>query len=476
MSDDAPASSAVPLLEPREGIPEPVATPAGLAAAVRRLADGTGPVAVDAERASGYRYGQRAYLVQLRRAGAGTVLIDPVPLPDLSSLGAAIAGAEWVLHAASQDLPCLAEVGMHPTRLFDTELAGRLLGYPKVGLGIMVEQHLGFLLEKGHSAADWSSRPLPASWLAYAALDVEVLIELRDVLEQALIDQGKLGWAHEEFAALVTVTPTPPRSDPWRRTSGIHRVRGRRQLATVRALWESRDELARERDIAPGRVLPDAAIVAAAMANPATPAELSAVSVFGGRQQRRLLARWFGAVETARTLPDSALPPAAIPPDGPPPPNRWPDRDPNAAARLAASRTGLAQIAAEHHLPLENLLSPDLVRRLAWEPPADPTTAGISAALRSGGARPWQVELTAGLLAVALTASAPPHPTDLAAHPVLPTQAASPERVLTDPPIDGAAAPRRSRRWLTAGADATAAAHGADAGAAATAPAAGTAG
>ena len=396
----------MPLLEPREGIPEPVTTSAALAEVVAALALGTGPVAVDAERASGYRYGQRAYLVQLRRAGAGTVLIDPVPLPDLSSLGVAIADAEWVLHAASQDLPCLAEVGMHPTKLFDTELAGRLLGYPKVGLGIMVEQHLGFFLEKGHSAADWSSRPLPASWLAYAALDVEVLIELRDVLEQDLISQGKLRWAHEEFEALVTAAPPPPRADPWRRTSGIHRVRGRRQLAAVRSLWESRDELARDRDIAPGRVLPDAAIVAAALANPQSPAELSAVSVFGGRQQRRLLPRWFAALAETRTLPDSALPPAAIPPDGPPPPNRWPDRDPNAAARLAAARAGLAEIAAEHHVPLENLLSPDLVRRLTWEPPADPTPAAVGVALHSGGARRWQIELTAGPLAVALTARA----------------------------------------------------------------------
>jgi ribonuclease D len=404
----SPARVAVPLVEPREGVPEPIATADGLRDAIARLAAGTGPVAVDAERASGYRYGQRAYLVQLRRVGSGTVLVDPVPLPDLSALGEAIADTEWVLHAASQDLPCLAEVGMRPRVLFDTELAGRLLGYEKVGLGAMVESQLGLALEKGHSAADWSTRPLPRSWLAYAALDVEVLVELRDLLEQQLVDAGKLEWAREEFAAVAAAPPPPPRAEPWRRTSGIHRVRGRRALATVRSLWEARDTLARQRDIAPGRVLPDAAIVAAATANPSTADELAALPVFSGRQQLRQLRRWFGAVAEARALPDGALPLSAVPSDAPPPPNRWADRDPDAAARLAAARAALARLSAQHSVPVENLLSPDLVRRLAWQPPPEPDAGTVAAILSAGGARSWQVELTAGVLATAMAASATP--------------------------------------------------------------------
>jgi ribonuclease D len=401
-----PERVAVPLVEPRDGVPEPVATPAALAEAVARLAAGTGPVAVDAERASGYRYGQRAYLVQLRRQGSGTVLIDPVPLPDLSTVGAAIDDAEWVLHAASQDLPCLTEVGMRPRTLFDTELAGRLLGYEKVGLGAMVESQLGLALEKGHSAADWSTRPLPRSWLAYAALDVEVLVELRDLLEEQLRAAGKLEWAREEFAALAAAPPPAPRAEPWRRTSGIHRVRGRRALATVRALWEARDALARQRDIAPGRVLPDSAIVAAATANPATAEDLAALPVFSGRQQLRQLRRWFGAVAAARALAEDALPLTAVASDGPPPPNRWADRDPDAAARLAAARSALSDLSARVSVPVENLLSPELVRRLAWAPPADPTPTAIGAVLATGGARHWQIELTAPLLADAVKATA----------------------------------------------------------------------
>ena len=148
------------------------------------MASGNGPFAVDAERASGFRYSNRAYLVQIRRAGAGTVLIDPVnhggdPRGDAGPVAEVLATDEWVLHAADQDLPCLAEIGMTPTKLYDTELAGRLAGYDRVNLATMVQRLLGLQLMKGHGAADWSKRPLPHDWLNYAALDVEVLLDLR---------------------------------------------------------------------------------------------------------------------------------------------------------------------------------------------------------------------------------------------------------------------------------------------------------
>ncbi|TMR99328.1 HRDC domain-containing protein [Nonomuraea basaltis] len=391
-----------PLLEPREGIPPVIADAAGLAMVVERFAAGSGPVAVDAERASGYRYGNRAYLVQLRRSGAGTALIDPVGCPDLSALDAAVAGAEIVLHAASQDLPCLLEVGFRPREMFDTELAGRLLGYERVGLGTMVETVLGLRLEKGHSAADWSTRPLPEDWLRYAALDVEVLVELRDVLHGELTDSGKLEWAREEFAAVLNTPPSVPRSDPWRRTSGIHKVRNVRALAIVRELWTMRDTIAREADLAPGRVLPDAAIITAALEVPRTKKALTEISAFTGRSARRHMSDWLAAVARARTLPDSQLPQPTTPGDGPPPPNRWADRDPAAAKRLAAARAVVAALADEHHMPTENLLQPDAVRRLTWEPPAEITDETVTARLRALGAREWQLALAAHPITKAL--------------------------------------------------------------------------
>lgn len=430
---DSPAANGpVPLLDPREGIPPVIADPASLAEVVARFAAGTGPVAIDAERASGYRYGQRAYLVQLRREGAGSTLIDPIACPDLSALGAALADTEWVLHAATQDLPCLSELGMHPTLLFDTELAGRLAGFPRVGLGPMVETVLGFLLEKGHSAVDWSTRPLPEPWLRYAALDVEVLVQLRDALELELDSQGKLEWAHEEFAAIVAAPPPAPRVDPWRRTSGVHKIRRRRQLAAVRALWQARDRMARERDLSPGRVLSDAAIIAAAQAMPTSVAALQALPGFGPRAHRRALEQWIAAIETARMVPEPELPAPSAPHEGPPPPRAWADRDPQAAARLNTARAAVAALAESRNLPQENLVSPDVVRRICWTPPAPATPEAIAAGLRRLGARPWQSELAAPVLAHAFATAALPAPSTPSAQPA-PTAPAAPA---TQPPAE----------------------------------------
>jgi ribonuclease D len=379
-----------------------VADRAALVRTAAGFAAGTGPIAVDAERASGFRYSQRAYLVQLRRAGAGTALVDPIPLgSDLSELSSALTGPEWVLHAANQDLACLAEVGLAPSVLFDTELAGRLAGLPRVGLGPMVEQLLGLGLEKGHGAADWSRRPLPEDWLVYAALDVEVLVALRDVLAALLTEQGKYEWAMQEFEAVRTAPPPAPRAEPWRRTSGIHKLRRPRPLAAVRSLWEARDRLAAERDIAPGRVLPDASIVDAAVAAPETAHALAGMAVFRGRSQRRLTNYWFAALQEAAALDADALPRSSPPADGPPPVARWGDRDPDAAARLAAARAVLAATGERWAVPVENLLQPDLLRRLCWTPPED-----VAGAMRKGGAREWQVGLLAPELEAALTTRA----------------------------------------------------------------------
>ncbi|MFF9567113.1 HRDC domain-containing protein [Streptomyces sp. NPDC014685] len=402
--DVAPAP--IPLLEPREGIPPVVASDDALARVISAFAAGSGPVAVDAERASGYRYGQRAYLVQLRRDGAGSALIDPVGCPDLSGLGSALSGSEWILHAATQDLPCLREIGMTPTGLFDTELAGRLAGFPRVGLGAMVENVLGYSLEKGHSAVDWSTRPLPDPWLRYAALDVELLIDLRNALEEELDRQGKLEWAREEFDAIASAPPAPPRKDPWRRTSGMHKVRRRRQMAVVRELWTTRDLVARRRDISPGKVLSDAAIVEAALALPPNTQALTALPGFGHRMGRRQLEQWQAAVDRAKALPDSELPQPGQALAGPPPPRAWADKDPAAAARLSAARAAVSELAARLNMPQENLITPDTVRRVCWEPPKHPTPDTVGTALAEYGARHWQIEQVAPLLVRALAATA----------------------------------------------------------------------
>jgi ribonuclease D len=400
--DGDEVAAPLPRLQLRDPLPGVIDTVDDYVAYCARVALGSGPVALDAERASGYRYSQRAYLVQVRRDGSGTGLVDPIAFDDLVDLDEAIGDAEWILHAATQDLPCLAEVGLRPRALFDTELAGRLLNLPRVGLASLVEHYLGLSLAKEHSAADWSTRPLPEPWLEYAALDVEVLIELRNLIEADLDKAGKLDWARQDFEALLTFTGAPQREERWRRTSGIHRARGRRTLGLVRSLWEARDRIAEQRDTTPGRILPDASILEIAREAPRDASALRQLPVMRSRGPRRFVQQWLDAVEEGLALPEDQLPDSTPNRGGPPPPRAWADKHPEAAARLAAARDVVARIAEQHDLPQENLVSPGLVRALAWEPPAVRDAAHVGDVLTEAGARPWQVELVAGDLAAAL--------------------------------------------------------------------------
>lgn len=394
------------LSTPVGGIPPVVETKEALSRCIELLRAGTGPVAVDAERASGYRYGNRAYLIQLRREGTGTFLIDPIAFESLADLGAAIADAEWIIHAATQDLPCLAEVGMRPTHLFDTELGGRLAGLERVALGTLTETLLGISLAKEHSAVDWSVRPLPEDWLGYAALDVELLVDLRNAVAELLQKQGKLEWALEEFASLTSFDGPGPRQDAWRRTSGMHTLKNRRSLAVVRELWLKRDEVAQRRDTAPGRILPDTAITAAAQALPKSEEELIKLPYYGGKVAQRFAGRWFGAISRAYAIPDDQLPPMKLKSEGPPPPRTWVDRNPDAYARYSHARYGVTRIAEKNNLPVENLLTPGFLRRICWEPPREATAhhshEAVAATLRSYGAREWQIALTQDVIADAL--------------------------------------------------------------------------
>ena len=370
------------------------------------LRAGTGPVAVDAERASGYRYGQRAYLVQLRRNGSGTGLIDPVPLPDLSVIQDAIADEEWVLHAANQDLPCLAEIGLVPRRIFDTELAARLAGLPRVGLGAVVESLLGFSLQKGHSAADWSTRPLPEEWLVYAALDVEVLVDLRDALAAILEEQGKTEWARQEFEAILAAGPPAPKADPWRRTSG--RARAAQPPAAGHAALAV---------AGPRRAWPAAATSPPAgccptrrwspRSTPTPPNEGGAAGAAGLPRPRQPQAGQHlvrGAHPRPRRPRGASCPCTASPATGRRRSTGGPTATPRRRRGCRPPAPALAEVSEKHSVPVENIVSPDLVRRIMWSPPEPRDAAAVAEALRAGGAREWQIELTVELLTEAAAA------------------------------------------------------------------------
>lgn len=400
------------LTAPYKGLPEVVATAEQFDEMLKELSQGTGPFAVDAERASGYRYSSRAYLIQIKRTNGGLHLIDPIPFGPgdihFQELNDLWSGEEVILHASTQDLPCLRELGLNPTQLFDTELAGRLVGLPRVGLGALVESLLDIGLAKEHSAQDWSIRPLPEDWLNYAALDVELLIELRNEIEKLLIEKKKLEWAQEEFAAILAAPPAAKRVDPWRRTSGMHKVKKRQQLAVVKSLWEARDDLAAHLDISPGRVLSDLAISTIALASETAPLtskkELEKVLRPIGLRARWFenTPRWLKAIEAALNLSEDECPPTRTKSEALPPIKMWRDRFPEKFIPLSHARHEMSLKAAKLELPVENLLTPELLRQVCWRLPAPEDIPGL---LRELGARPWQIDLATPILTYALQQS-----------------------------------------------------------------------
>lgn len=384
---------------PRQHVQDLVDDEAALLRCVEALDQGAGPIAVDVERAGGYRYTQRAYLLQFHRAGSGIWLVDPIAVPDLSRLGTVINHCEWIVHAASQDLPSLHELDLSPASLFDTELAGRLLNLDRVGLAAMTERYLGYGLAKAHSAADWSTRPLPASWLDYAALDVEPLIELRDALVEQLEATDRLGWAEQEFEFLRLSPPPEPRTDPWRRTKGLT-SRSPRALAVTREVWQSRDEIARSLDRAPGRVLPDKTIAALVAAQPRSMRELRAMPQMR-RQPAAQLRVWLDAVTRALDLPPEQHPSRKPDTEAVPNHRSWERINPLAAATFDAVRTALSQVSDEIGVPRENLIAPRAVRETVWSlshseaVATDVTTESVVELLSISGARDWQLALVA---------------------------------------------------------------------------------
>ena len=413
VTDQAEVVAPTPLLHPAAGVPEIIETESAFESALAQLAAGTGPFAFDAERASGFKYSSRAYLIQIKRTNGGLHLIDPIPFgphhPCFVKLNSLIKNEEVILHASTQDLPCLRELGIEPQILFDTELGGRIAGLPRVGLGPLLETLMGVSLAKEHSAADWSKRPLPIEWLNYAALDVELLVELRDKVYQLLLAAGKWEWAKEDFASILSAPAPAPRIDPWRRTSGMHKIKRRLHMAVVRELWQARNTLAQELDISPGRLLTDAAISEIALASENTPL-LNRKHLEKVLRPIGLRARWFenselwiSAIATALALPEDQWPEARSKSDALPPIKLWRERFPERYAPLTHARFNLQVRAEELSIPLENLISPELVRRICWSPPE----GSVSEALLALGARRWQTAIAAPILEAALLEKEP---------------------------------------------------------------------
>ena len=411
---------------PDGGTPAVIENLSGLRAAIKNLESGNGPIAIDAERASGFRYSARAYLIQIFRREGRLHLIDPIAISSesgaddvIAELDSVISSTEVVIHASTQDLPCLREFGINPRMLFDTELGARIAGCPRVGLGSLCETLLEISLAKEYSAVDWSIRPLQQEWLDYAALDVAILVDLRDKVAELLENQGKLKWALQDFSAILQAPASPPRKEPWRRTSGMHQIKSRYQMAIVRELWTERDRIASDLDLAPGRLLSDAVISSMAKSRLKSLDELMKLPEAKARIrndiQKKHLPLWFETYIRASNLKESDWPQLRSKSDSLPPVKIWKVKFPLAYARIMHARLRLSEIANENSLPLENLLTPEVARTITFDNAHErehrystALVAKVETQLRLNGAREWQIEKCADALAQSLCETEPP--------------------------------------------------------------------
>ena len=410
-------SELTPLLVPRAGVPDVITTQSAFEEMISALLNGVGPIAIDAERASGYKYSQRAYLIQLYRINGGLHLIDPIAIKDKSlwqKFNDNFANLEWVIHASTQDLPCLLELGLNPQSLFDTELGARIAGSPRVGLGALAESLLEFQLAKEHSAVDWSIRPLKPEWLTYAALDVDVLLDIREKVEQILIEKNKLDWAKQDFSAILSSFKLKqndqPKIDRWRKTSGMHKVRDRLTMTIIKDLWLDRDLLAQEMDIAPGRILNDEAIIEIATKKPNTIEAITKVIGWRSKIQSPPYARWLAKLNQSLATPIEKQAELRVQSNNLPPMKVWKERNPLGYARLSHARSNIAALALELDLPVENLVTPELVRKLCWELPKNDQSnyeKYVAEQLKQMGARDWQISQVTPLIAQALPQTEP---------------------------------------------------------------------
>ena len=359
-------------LRPVEGTPPVASTEAELAEVAASLSTGWGPLAVDTERASAYRYDDRVFLLQLRRSGAGTFLIDAEATREyLGILGVVINPLTWIIHAAPSDLPALAAAGLFPARLFDTELAGRLIGVTKVNLAALTEQFLGVGLAKGHGREDWSQRPLPTEWLDYAALDVELLIDLAEVLGQALAELGRLEWLEQECSRiLLDYARFHAGLDierHWQNLKGVKALRQRIQTQLAFALWTEREAIAKARDINPASVLPHKVIIDIARETPRTRQQLAAVKGFP-RRRRGATNQWWQVISTALAEPEEQWPePIARTPSATGPQKKdWAALAPAAAALYDAAYSAITAIAAQLGLAQDTVITTTQLRELVW--------------------------------------------------------------------------------------------------------------
>ena len=257
----------------KSGLPEPVTTRRELAQVVSDAATADA-YALDTEFHRERTYYPRLALVQIAWHDR-LAIIDPLAVP-ISPLAKLLEGDGLaVLHAAEQDLEVLYhECGTRPGRIFDTQIGAGFIGYSSPSLATLHERLLGVELAKEARMSDWFQRPLPEHMLAYAAADVERLLEISDILQKELRARGRLEWAQEECELLLERADSGRSPETaWLRIKEVRRMEGRtRAVAQEVAGW--REKFAAHKNQPVRHVLSDLGVAVIAQRMPKTLAQL----------------------------------------------------------------------------------------------------------------------------------------------------------------------------------------------------------
>jgi ribonuclease D len=268
-------------------------------------------LAVDTEANSLHSYTERTSLIQVSTRDQD-YLVDPIALTDLSALGPVLAdpSIEKVFHAAENDILGLKrDFGLSPQGVFDTMLASRILGIPRVGLADLLREHFGVTLDKRMQRYDWSTRPLDPAALAYAVEDTHYLLPLRDILRAQLETAGRWEEARQEFERLGRTTPVARVFDTeafWR-VKGAYEI-GPRERAVLRELYRYRDEQARALDRPPFKVLSDGLLIELSRAQPRSLDELRRSNILSHFLVRRYGQGVLEAIRTGQSAPTPQRP------------------------------------------------------------------------------------------------------------------------------------------------------------------------
>ena len=265
---------------------------------------------MDLEADSMFHYKEKVCLIQISTPSQD-ILVDPLPLDDLSPLSPVFANPNIrkVFHGADYDIRSLyRDFDIEVNSLFDTQIGARFLGIKETGLAYLLKERFGVIVEKKYQKKDWSKRPLPDDMLSYAVQDSRHLLSLSRILEKELGAKDRLSCVEEECELLSKVRAIPQDGNPlFLRFKGAGRL-DPRGLAVLESILQLRNDMAKHRDLPPFKVLGNAQIMEIAEMRPMTEGDLECIKGLSSRQVRMLGPSILKRTDESMTQPEDELP------------------------------------------------------------------------------------------------------------------------------------------------------------------------